>query len=163
MAAKLTILTHKIAIQLHLVAESSTTCSCRSRRTVRKLLNTPSYNDQATSWTTRVRFLQEYGSFSSPPRPDRLWGPLSGWVVKMTTHLHLVPWLRMSRVVSPLPHKYSQRGTQLSTGYASCGTWLSTEAPMPFLSLVLVCIFTQPYYEEIHDYETRLRITYYIH
>jgi hypothetical protein len=43
MAAKLTRLTHKIAIQLHLVAESFTICSSRSRRPVRKLLDTPSY------------------------------------------------------------------------------------------------------------------------
>jgi hypothetical protein len=38
MAAKLARLTHKIAIQLHLVAESCTIYSPRSRRTVRKLL-----------------------------------------------------------------------------------------------------------------------------
>jgi hypothetical protein len=43
MAAKLTRLTHKIAIQLNLVAESCTICSSRSRRPVRKLLDTPSY------------------------------------------------------------------------------------------------------------------------
>jgi len=43
MAAKLTILTHTVAIQLHLVAGSSTICSSRSRRLVRKLLDTPSY------------------------------------------------------------------------------------------------------------------------
>jgi hypothetical protein len=43
MAAKLTILTHKIAIQLHLVAESRTICSSRSRRIVRKLLDMPLY------------------------------------------------------------------------------------------------------------------------
>jgi hypothetical protein len=42
MAAKLTRLTHKIAIQLHLVAESRTICSSRSRRLVRILLDTPS-------------------------------------------------------------------------------------------------------------------------
>jgi len=41
-AAKLTILTHKLAIQLHLGAESSTICSSRSRRPVRKHLVTPS-------------------------------------------------------------------------------------------------------------------------
>jgi hypothetical protein len=40
---KLIRLTHKIAIQLHLVAESYTICSSRSRRTVRKFLDTPSY------------------------------------------------------------------------------------------------------------------------
>jgi hypothetical protein len=39
-AAILTRLTHKIAIQLHLVAESYTFCSSRSRLPVRKLLDT---------------------------------------------------------------------------------------------------------------------------
>jgi hypothetical protein len=43
MAAKLTRLTHKVAIRLHLVAENFTICSSRSRRPVRKLLDTPSY------------------------------------------------------------------------------------------------------------------------
>jgi hypothetical protein len=38
MAAKLIRLTHKIAIQLHLMAESSTICSSRSRWSVRELL-----------------------------------------------------------------------------------------------------------------------------
>jgi hypothetical protein len=41
MAAKLIRLTHKIAIQLHLVAESCTICSSLSRWPVRKLLDTP--------------------------------------------------------------------------------------------------------------------------
>jgi hypothetical protein len=40
MAAKLTRLTHKIAIRLRLVAESSTICSSCSRQPVRKLLDT---------------------------------------------------------------------------------------------------------------------------
>jgi hypothetical protein len=40
MVAELTILTHKIAIQLHLVAQSCTTCSSRSRRPVRELFDT---------------------------------------------------------------------------------------------------------------------------
>jgi hypothetical protein len=44
MAAKLTRLTHKIATQLHLVAESSTICSCRSRRPVRTILDAPLYS-----------------------------------------------------------------------------------------------------------------------
>jgi len=43
MVAKFAILTHKIAIQLHLVAESCTTCSSHSGRPVRKLMDTPSY------------------------------------------------------------------------------------------------------------------------
>jgi len=48
MATKLTRLTHKIAIQLHLVADSRTVCSCRSRWPVRKLLDTPSYHSHST-------------------------------------------------------------------------------------------------------------------
>jgi len=43
MAAKPTRLIRKIAIQLHLVEESSTICSSWSRRPVRKLLDTLSY------------------------------------------------------------------------------------------------------------------------
>jgi len=36
-------MTHTVAIKLHLVAESCIICSPRSRRRVRKLLDTPSY------------------------------------------------------------------------------------------------------------------------
>jgi hypothetical protein len=43
MVAKLSRLTHKIVIQLHIVAESCVIFSPRSRRPVRKLLDTPSY------------------------------------------------------------------------------------------------------------------------
>jgi hypothetical protein len=43
MVTKLTRLSDKIAIQLHLVAESCTICSSHSRWPVRKLLDTPSY------------------------------------------------------------------------------------------------------------------------
>jgi len=42
MAVKLARLTHKIAIQLHLVAESCIVCNSRSWRPVRTLLATPS-------------------------------------------------------------------------------------------------------------------------
>jgi len=42
MVAKLTGLTHKIAIQMHLVAESFTICCSRSKRPVRKLFDTTS-------------------------------------------------------------------------------------------------------------------------
>jgi hypothetical protein len=60
MAAKLTRMTHKIAIQLHLVADSCTICSSRSRWPVRKLLDTPSYvahmlKNTATSLIRRRR------------------------------------------------------------------------------------------------------------
>jgi hypothetical protein len=47
MAAKLTRLTHKIAMQLHLVTENCTICSSRCRRPVRKLLYKHSYNGLA--------------------------------------------------------------------------------------------------------------------
>jgi len=50
MAVKLTRLTHNIAMQLRLVAESCTICSSRSKRPIRELLDTPSYVE-----------LQEYG------------------------------------------------------------------------------------------------------
>jgi len=43
MVTKLTRVTHKIATQLHLAAESCTICSSRAMRPVRKLLDTPSY------------------------------------------------------------------------------------------------------------------------
>jgi hypothetical protein len=52
MAAKPTRLTHKIAIQMHLVSENCTICSSRYRQPVRKLLDTPSYsytNDKRNS------------------------------------------------------------------------------------------------------------------
>jgi hypothetical protein len=45
MAAKLIILTHKIAVRLHLLAESCTICISLSSRPVWKLLDTPSYNE----------------------------------------------------------------------------------------------------------------------
>jgi hypothetical protein len=53
-AAKLTRLTHKIAIQLHLVAESCTICSSRSRWPVRKLLDTLSYATIYLEWLASI-------------------------------------------------------------------------------------------------------------
>jgi len=44
MVAKLPKVTHRIAIQLYLMAESFVVYSSRSRRPVRKLLDTPSYS-----------------------------------------------------------------------------------------------------------------------
>jgi len=59
MAVKLTRLTHKTAIQLHLVAESFTICSSRARLPVRKLLNTH-------SWWLRMVFANSLTSFCIP-------------------------------------------------------------------------------------------------
>jgi hypothetical protein len=56
MAEKLTRLSHKIAIQLHLVAERCTICRSRSRRPVRKLLDTPSYLMDYSVWVFRPNF-----------------------------------------------------------------------------------------------------------
>jgi len=49
MVAKLTRLTHNIAIKLNLVAESCTICSSCSRQPVWKLLETPLYGTHARS------------------------------------------------------------------------------------------------------------------
>jgi len=49
MAAKLTRLTHKIVIRLHLVAESYTIRSSHSRWSVQKLLYTPLYVEKCMS------------------------------------------------------------------------------------------------------------------
>jgi hypothetical protein len=48
MAAKLTILTHKIAVQLHLVTESCTICSSRPRRPVPSYIVT--YSTYTKMW-----------------------------------------------------------------------------------------------------------------
>jgi hypothetical protein len=54
MAAKLTRLTHKITIQLHLMAETCTIRSSSSRMPVRKLLDMPSH-DLPLLWETKFR------------------------------------------------------------------------------------------------------------
>jgi hypothetical protein len=66
MAAKLTRLTHKIAIQLHLLAERRTIFSSRSRWLVRKLLDTPSYSASMPNPSVRKEFVMEmcWGSIS---------------------------------------------------------------------------------------------------
>jgi hypothetical protein len=63
MAAELTILTHKIAIQLHILAESCTVCSYRSRWPVRKILDTPSYSTQEAPGSAFCRLDVDRGRF----------------------------------------------------------------------------------------------------
>jgi hypothetical protein len=55
MAAKLSRLTHKIAVQLHLVAKSCTICSSRTRRPVWKLLDMPTYIGICHEWYSEFR------------------------------------------------------------------------------------------------------------
>jgi len=49
MVAKLTKLSHKIEIPLHVVAENHIICSSYSRQPVQKLLDTPSYKVPSVS------------------------------------------------------------------------------------------------------------------
>jgi hypothetical protein len=67
MEAKLNRLTHKIAIQLQLVAKSCTICNSRSRRPVRKLLDTPSYY-VTSSPLTKYMFIFKRGFWLSQSR-----------------------------------------------------------------------------------------------
>jgi len=64
MAATLTKLAHKIAIQLHLVAEGFTICSSLFRRPVRKRLHTPSHVFMVRSLSKEIilKFIQWYWS-----------------------------------------------------------------------------------------------------
>jgi hypothetical protein len=91
MEAKLTRLTDNISLQLHLLAESCTICGSRSRRPVRKLLDTPScvmqsYNSRDTSvgivtcyglddQGSRVRFPAGVGNFYLRHRVRTATGP----------------------------------------------------------------------------------------
>jgi hypothetical protein len=75
MAAKISRLTHKIAIQQHLVAESCTICSSRSRRPVRKLSDTPWYYRHLEMDSSRA--LLGYGSCVVP---------LKRWYPSTTLH-----------------------------------------------------------------------------
>jgi hypothetical protein len=98
--------THKIAIQLRLVAESCTVCSSE----------TFGYMDDRCS---RVRFPTGAGNFSLHHRVQKgsgahtasypmgtrgsFLGGQSGWGVKLTTRIHLVPRSRMLGAIPPFP------------------------------------------------------------
>jgi hypothetical protein len=85
----------------------------------KKSQDSPMVYRWATGWTTGASSVgRGWEFFSSPPRPDRLWGSpnllsngyqrLSTWRqsgrgVKLTTHLHLVPRSRMRGAIPPLP------------------------------------------------------------
>jgi hypothetical protein len=63
MAAKLTRLTHKTAIQLQVMAESCTICSSRSRRTVRQLLDTPSQTEILPLYVVKLYLIASIMNF----------------------------------------------------------------------------------------------------
>jgi hypothetical protein len=72
MAAELTRLAYIIAIQLHLVAESCTICSSRSGRSVRKLLDTPSYIIRVIEWR-RARWVGNVARMVRWEMHTKLW------------------------------------------------------------------------------------------
>jgi hypothetical protein len=77
MVAKLTRLTHKIAIQLFLVAESCTISSSRSRWPVREPLDTPSYIASCVANTQEPGELTATGRIIGGASPGRGWEFLS--------------------------------------------------------------------------------------
>jgi hypothetical protein len=66
MAAKLTRLTHKIAIKLYLVAQRCTICSSRSQRPVRNILDTSWYTSNSFATFFAVRKYLEPLTFHVP-------------------------------------------------------------------------------------------------
>jgi hypothetical protein len=98
MAAKLTTLTHKIVIQLQLVAESCTICSSRSRRPVRKLLDIISYAAHVPicQWISLALFLYSAFTCVQYQSSDRL------------------PWLNLFEVFLNTPRR--KHGTVQKTG-----------------------------------------------
>jgi hypothetical protein len=93
----------------------------------------PGFNSRKEQWSD---------SFSSPPRPDRLWGPTdllsngyrrlfhrewSSWGVNLTTHIHLMPRLSIHGAIPPLPQfafmawcSVKSTGTNLPLPYVHC-------------------------------------------
>jgi hypothetical protein len=109
MEAKLTRVTHKISIQLHLVAESCTICNLHSRQPVQKLPDTPPYSHWPNRkcyweysyiyWNEEIAYLlwQSYeyvGAGIAQWYSARLWAGWSGvWVLarvgNFSLHCHI--------------------------------------------------------------------------
>jgi hypothetical protein len=87
-------------------------------------------------WATGVQSSagQWWDFFPSAPNPHLLWDPFShlsnghrGFFlrgVKLASHLHLAPRLRMRGAIPPLPHKSRRHGV-----------WLSTRTTLPVLHM----------------------------
>jgi hypothetical protein len=57
--------------------------------------------------------------------------------VKLTTHFHLVPRLRMRGATSPCPHTSSWSSVQLSTGYVFTAWYLADRETLPYSQLTI--------------------------
>jgi hypothetical protein len=98
MAAELTRLTHKIAIQLLIVAQSCTICSSRSRRPIRKLLDTPSYVNNS--------FRCDRGSYLSMCSFLRCFSCVARCHLNSNIYFNK-KWLRMHGTITPFSHTFS--------------------------------------------------------
>jgi hypothetical protein len=144
MAAKFTRLTHKVAIQLHLVAERCTICSSRSRRPVRKLLDTPSYSpilfDHCRSSTITEYVVQpnwyclQGGRLSQPalvvmvsnPVWARLYSDCNGDTSVAYPHWHLLSEGmkdQTCREVLSVLHVWERHNQTISNGYQGLFPW----------------------------------------
>jgi hypothetical protein len=94
MAAKLIRLTHKIEIQLHLVADSCTICSSHSRWQVWKLLDTPWYVPpiqlrQFATYTNLMWFICNMKYYFGPLSIE-IWMLLNYYCTKLSLHYFLI-------------------------------------------------------------------------
>jgi hypothetical protein len=87
---------------------------------LKRIRTAQSVGRRVTGWTVEdsgFNSQQDKTYFSSRQRPDRLWvslpkniyrdfppGDRNSWIIKRTTHLKLVPTLRMCGAIHPLPH-----------------------------------------------------------
>jgi hypothetical protein len=134
------LLQHGNACCLTLFSESVPSVRLLNRLQAYRNLNheylDPGYNDDTLLWrgssvsivtrlwAGRSGFDSQQGEwrkfFSFPPRPDRPWG------VKLTTHILLVPRLRIRGAIPTIIYKSSWSGAYLNKGYVFV-TWDSAK------------------------------------
>jgi hypothetical protein len=148
MAAKLTRLTHKIVIQLHLVAESCIICSSRSRRPVRKLLDTPSYTYDCTYcasrlsvWTSCFVFGKSWVRFSNHRTHGLRYIVIS---VAPPVNVWKCPNVLMKRKIVALSGIYFRSHSCGSEIYQLHGAESSWEANRHSISHTIYCLLRNP-------------------